>query len=85
MDITWEDLKEAKQDWKSVRYDSEKKKWIYRPVFYVKFKWSNRFERISIKEAMNLVPDIFRLSDQLKEWIENSKYYHLLEKNQKQN
>ncbi len=79
MKITWEDLQEAKQDWQFVRYDSEKRKWIQRPVFYVKFNWSNRFERISIKNAMELIPEIFSPSDQLQEWIENSKYSHVLD------
>ncbi|WP_064967995.1 hypothetical protein [Tenacibaculum ovolyticum] len=77
---TWEDLKEAKQDWKSVRYDYDTRTWIYRPVFYLKYKWSNRFERISIKEAMSLVGTIFNPSEQLREWIEKSKYSHVLDK-----
>lgn len=75
---TWDNIRSAKQDWQMVKYDSKNKKWIQRPVFFIKYRWSNRYERISIKEAVNLIGDIFPLSEQLREWVGNSKYSHLL-------
>ena len=64
----------GKQDWQFVRYDHDKKKWITRPIFYVKYKWSKRYERLTIKDALPLIGSYFQITEDLKEWIKSSKY-----------
>ncbi|WP_348655475.1 hypothetical protein [uncultured Roseivirga sp.] len=75
----WDNVKETKQDWQFTKYCSKERKWLMRPVFSVKFKWSNRFERISITEAMENIfcaeHPIFSVSDDLRKWIATSKRF----------
>ncbi|MEM6737415.1 MAG: hypothetical protein AAF620_15245 [Bacteroidota bacterium] len=75
----WDTIKEAKQSWQSAGYDYEKKKWLDRPVFTVKYKWSNRFEVLPIREAVKLIGTIFPLTQDLEEWLKNGKYSWVLE------
>ena len=70
---TWENITASKQSWNHVRYCHKSRKWIMRPVFYVKYRGSKRFQRLPIKEAINLIGNIFPLTDDLKKWMETGK------------
>lgn len=63
IEINKEDLIAGKQDWNGNS-----------PVFYIKYRWSKRYERITIKEAIPLLNNWFPMTDSLREWMKTSKY-----------
>ncbi len=75
-----EKVMDGKQNWQLVRYDVKKKKWICRPVFFVRYRYEKKFVRISIKDALPLIGSFFPVTDDLKEWISTSKYTDELSK-----
>lgn len=74
-----DNIKAAKQQWSSSTYDYIKKEWRFRPIFYVKYGWSNRFEVLPVREAVKLIGTWFPITDDLKEWLEGGKYKWVLD------
>lgn len=65
------------QTWKATTFDFETRKWIFKPVFYVKQTVFDKSKRVGIKAGLELIENGYlRVTDDLREWLNENVYKH---------